>query len=479
MVKLKQVEVPTRSTEHFAHILGTQRMRELEATRRRFAQRLAGRTFWNVNTTAVGGGVAEMLQPLLGYAHGAGLDARWIVIQGNPDFFRITKRIHHALHGAEGDGSPLDGQARKSYEDTLRDNAEELCQLVRANDIVLLHDPQTVGLAQALRARGANLIWRCHIGTDRSSPEAEQGWNFLRPYLQEIPAYVFSRRTYVPECCDHGKSHIIRPSIDAFSVKNQEMDEAAVRAILVRAGLIENSASDTTRARHFVRSDGTPGTVERMADVVRSSHAPRLETPLIVQISRWDPLKDMLGVLRGFELLIENEPCIDAELVLAGPNVSAVTDDPEGAEVFNQVLEAWEALPATAKSRVHLANLPTDDIDENAAIVNALQRHAAIIVQKSLKEGFGLTVTEAMWKARPVIASAVGGIQDQIIDGIHGLLLKDPSDYSAFSSAMRKLLTDHGLAERLGRAAHERVRDEFLGPRHMSEYTRLLEHLNF
>jgi len=420
-----------------------------------------------------------MLQPLLGYAHGAGLDVRWIVIQGNPDFFRITKRIHHALHGAEGDGSPLDTQARRIYEDTLRENAKKLCPLVRANDIVLLHDPQTVGLAPALRARGVNLIWRCHIGTDRSSPEAEQGWDFLKPYLQDIPAYVFSRRTYVPECCDHGKSHIIRPSIDAFSVKNQEMDEKAVRAILVRAGLIEGSASKTLPAKHFVRSNGTPGSVERAADIVRSSRAPRFETPLIVQVSRWDPLKDMLGVMRGFELLIENETSIDAELVLAGPNVSAVTDDPEGAEVFNQVLEAWEALPAPAKDRVHLANLPTDDIEENAAIVNALQRHAAIVVQKSLQEGFGLTVTEAMWKGRPVIASAVGGIQDQIADDIHGLLLKDPADYSAFSSALHKLLTDPSFAERLGRAAHKRVRDEFLGPRHMAQYARLLETLDY
>ena len=205
---------------------------------------------------------------------------------------------------------------------------------------------------------------------------------------------------------------------------------------------------------------------------------PSWETPLVVQVSRWDQLKDPVGVLHGFAYLMGDGRSVDADLVLAGPKVAAVSDDPEDARVLKQATGAWRELPPAARDRIHLVSLPMDDVNENAAIVNALQRHATVIVQKSLHEGFGLTVTEAMWKRRPVVASAVGGIQDQIEDGMNGVLLKEPRDSSAFARALAGVLDDPQRAQRLGEAAHERVREHFLGVRHLLKYARLIEQLD-
>ncbi|HSJ96005.1 MAG TPA: glycosyltransferase, partial [Myxococcota bacterium] len=323
---------------------------------------------------------------------------------------------------------------------------------------------------------GARLVWRCHIGHDEPGREVERGWEFLLPYLASVSRYVFSRNAYVPARCDHGKARIIPPSIDAFSPKNQEIPELAVRTILVHTGLVEGPPPDP--ADHgFRRADGSPARVERCADVRRQGRAPTWDTPLVVQVSRWDPLKDMIGVMHGFARLLDGAAPANADLVLAGPNVRAVADDPEGAACYEAVEAAWRALPHGTRNRVHLASLPTSDVDENAAIVNALQRHAAVVVQKSLHEGFGLTVTEAMWKARPILASAVGGIQDQIEDGRHGLLLQDPTDLDAFAEALRHLLEDPARALRLGAAARERARERYLGVRHLIQYAELLREL--
>ncbi|MDH3686981.1 MAG: glycosyltransferase, partial [Myxococcales bacterium] len=224
-----------------------------------------------------------------------------------------------------------------------------------------------------------------------------------------------------------------------------------------------------------IRDDGSPGRVERRAEIVRLGRPPSWETPLIVQISRWDPLKDMKGVMLGFAKLCESDCPVRPELVLGGPDVRLVADDPEGAEVFESVVEAWRELPEGIRNRVHLASFPTDDVQENAAMVNALQRHAAIVVQKSLREGFGLTVAEAMWKGRPVIGSAVGGIQDQIEDGVSGILLKDPADLDDFAAKLCDLLCDPALLERVGSAAKARAQESFLGLDHLLKYAALLE----
>jgi trehalose synthase len=477
MSHLQGVHLDPQGLEIFEPIVGAAEVAEARRIAARMRERFAGRVLWNVNSTAVGGGVAEMLQSLLRYARGAGIDARWIVMRGDPEFFRLTKRIHHALHGSRGDGTPLDDAARQTYERVSADNARELAACVQAGDAVILHDPQTAGLAPHLVAAGAHVIWRCHIGNDLPGPEVERGWTFLAPYLEGVRTFVFSRRAYVPDFCDHGRAVVIQPSIDALHAKNRQLEERVVHSVLVHSGLVEGPPPEP-EDRTFTRSDGSPGRVERRADLVRLGRAPAWSTPLVAQISRWDPLKDFTGVLRGFALLADGAMPGDAHLVLAGPNVRAVADDPEGGAVYDAVVHAWRALPHSVRQRVHIASLPTADVEENAIIVNALQRHAAVVVQKSLHEGFGLTVTEAMWKGRAVIASAVGGIVDQIVDGVSGVLLRDPSDLDAFAKALAGLLEDPERARRMGQAAHERVRTHFLGVRHLTQYAELFEKLD-
>ncbi len=477
MAQLEEVRVGVRPLDQFSPLVPQEHMRQALKIAMRSRDALAKRVFWNVNSTAVGGGVAEMLPSLCAYARSIGIDTRWMVIQGDPEFFRVTKRIHHALHGSAGDGSALDERAREVYEATIRRNTPDLVALVRPGDVVLLHDPQTAGLARPLLQAGARVVWRCHIGIDVPNEEVERGWRFLAPYLEEVPIFVFTRKAYVPEICDHGKAVIIKPSIDVFSAKNQELTESAIRTILVHTGLVEGPPPEDSD-HGFRRDDGSPGRVARRAEVVRLGRAPKWDTPLIVQISRWDPLKDMKGVMLGFARLCESDCPIRPELVLGGPNVQGVADDPEGAEVFEDVVEAWRGLPDAIRDRIHLASLPTDDVQENAAIVNALQRHASVVVQKSLQEGFGLTVTEAMWKGRPVVASAVGGIQDQIEDGVSGVLLEDPEDLEAFAAALCDLLCDPERLAAMGQAAKARAQQQFLGLDHLLKYASLLERLD-
>lgn len=475
MLRPSEVHIEASSPEPFSRLLSQGAWREFQEALVESRARLAGRTSWNVNSTARGGGVAEMLASLLGYVRAEGVDTRWLVIEGTPDFFRLTKRLHHALHGSRGDGSPLDAEARALYEEVLRDNLEELLPLVRPGDVVILHDPQTAGLASALTSLGAHVAWRCHIGSDEVNDEVARGWSFLLPYLDTARLTVFSRAQYVPAPLA-GRSLVVRPSIDIFSVKNQDMKPDAVRSILAHAGLLLPVPGDGPPL--FQRRDGVAARVNRGADLLRHGPAPTPDMPLVVQVSRWDPLKDPLGVMCGFAAMVRSTPSIKAHLVLAGPSVTSVADDPEATATFDAVTAAWWRLPHAVRERVHLACLPMTDVEENAAIVNALQRHATVVVQKSLQEGFGLTVSEAMWKGRPVVASAVGGIQDQLVHGEHGLLVEDPRDLAGFASAVRTLLEDPALSERMGKAGHQRVLDEFTGVRHLTDYARLLERLD-
>ncbi len=467
-----EVRVPVQPLARFADLVDPAAGEDWSAAIRSAADALRGRVIWHVNATARGGGVAEMMGPLIGYARDAGADARWMVIAGTPEFFALTKRLHNRLHAHEGDGGPLGAAERRLYQGVLRENAAELAAVVRHGDVVVLHDPQTAGLAPSLRSRGAVVVWRCHIGyEDLRHPLVEEGWEFLRPSLEHAHATVFSREAYVPAFCRDRRVAIIRPAIDPFSPKNQEMAPDVVRAILVRGGLVEGVPDGVVCA--FQRDDGSPGRVDRGADILRLGRAPDPAAPLVVQVSRWDRLKDHLGVMRGFAGLEEAEAA-GAHLVLAGPSVMGVADDPEGPAVLAELTEAWRALPHASRRRVQIASLPMVDQGENAAMVNALQRHAAVIVQKSLREGFGLTVTEAMWKGRPVVASAVGGIVDQIDDGRDGVLLDDPADLDGLAAALRRLLGDPSEALRLGEAARERVRAESLGPRLLADYARLI-----
>ena len=223
-----------------------------------------------------------------------------------------------------------------------------------------------------------------------------------------------------------------------------------------------------------MRADGSPESVDRRAEMFETSRL-SYDDRVIAQISRWDRLKDAIGVLRAFSDHMADRT--DAHLLLAGPSGAEVADDPEGATEFAAVRDAWSGLPERVRRRVHLASLPMADVEENAAIVNALQRHTTVVIQKSLAEGFGLTVAEAMWKARPVVASRIGGIQDQIVDGRSGLLIDDLADLESFGNLTAALLLDPDRCRRLGDAAHMRIRDHFLGPHNLARYLDLIRHL--
>ena len=470
-MSLEDVTVTPLAPERFEQVLPSHGMQAFQETLRRGHELLSGRMFWNVNSTARGGGVAEMLRSLLGYVIGAGMHTRWVVVGGEPDFFQLTKRLHNRLHGYMGDGGPLGDAERAVYERITSAAAEELAARVRPDDVILLHDPQTAGMLPRLRETGAAVMWRAHIGLDLPNDLARDAWRFLLPYVKDAERLIFSRETYAWEGLDRDKIIVIPPSIDAFSPKNHAMGFTGITSVLRASGLAADGHHVTNAI--FERLDGSTGRVLRTATLIEESEM-RLDDPLVTQISRWDRLKDPLGVIAGFAEHVDhsNEP----HLLLAGPDVRAVADDPEGAEVLAECEAAWRALPDNIRKRVHLALLPMEDADENAIMVNALQRRSNVVVQKSLAEGFGLTVAEAMWKGSAVVASRVGGIQDQIEDGHTGMLV-EPDNLAAFGAAISHLLADPYRAERMGEAAQMEVRDHFLGPRHLGQYVKVLDEL--
>jgi len=454
-----EVHISPRPLEPLVQLLGPERVERLLQEGQGIRARLLGAAIWNINSTSAGGGVAEMLRSYLRYARGQNIHVRWLVLEAPPEFFRVTKRLHNGLLASRGDGSALGPEQAAIYEHAMAPNILTLDTLVRPGDVAICHDPQTAGLVPHLMKLGAKVVWRCHIGYEGQDEEVERGWAFLRPYLERVPMAVFTRAGYAPAWL-HGRRMVLSPNIDPFSAKNQPMDEATVRAILARVGLVDGPPGPGDPL--FTRDDGSTGRVDRLAEVLCLGPSPSWDTPLVVQVSRWDAMKDHAGVLDAFAHLVEPDVPRGAHLVLAGPRVDSVADDPEASRVFEEVERAWRALPEARRRAVHLAMLPMADLDENAAITNALQRHAAVVVQKSLREAFGLTVTEAMWKRRPVVASAVGGIQDQIRDGVDGLLLRSPTDLPEFARLLRLVLGDEALARRLGDSACERVREHFL-----------------
>ena len=471
---LREVNVAPLSPERFRSILDDQAWTAMEETLGMAAELLQGRVVWNVNSTPAGGGVAEMLQSFVAYARGAGIDMRWCVLNGTPEFFRITKRLHNFLHGHAGDGGELGAEEARVYDEVSRSNADELAAMVRPHDAVLLHDPQTAGLAPHLEQVSSALVWRCHVGAEQPNEYVHTAWDFLAPRIEHADASVFTRHAYVPGWIKSLRAGVIQPSIDAFSPKNEELDPDTVRAILTHVGLL-GGRQPADVVPTFTRMDGSPGRVDHVCDVISAGPPPSPDTPLVAQVSRWDRLKDPLGVMEGFAA--HDVDSTRAHLVLAGPSVTGVADDPEGAEVFDETLARWRQLPHFQRSRVHLASIPMISINENAVIVNALQRHATVVVQKSIQEGFGLTVAEAMWKSRAVVASAVGGIKDQIEDRSSGLLLGDPEDLDRFAKLLTELMHDAELRDTIGRSAHERVRSKFLLDRHARQYVDLLTEL--
>jgi trehalose synthase len=309
------------------------------------------------------------------------------------------------------------------------------------------------------------------VGADAVNAHTELAWAFLRPYLDDVDAYVFSRAAYAPDWADPRRTFVIPPSIDPFSAKNQPMSPADVEAVLHYVGLL--AGEPPAAVPTFTLEDGSISRINRHVDVLQTGPPPPANVPLVVQVSRWDPLKDMAGVMTAFA-----EQVASAHLLLVGPVVTGVADDPEGAATLDHCIEVWRRLPHEERSRIHLACLPMQDPIENAIIVNAVQRHASVVTQKSLAEGFGLTVAEAMWKGRPIVASAVGGIVDQIVSGEHGLLVDDPRDPVEFGQAVRRLLDDPAYAELLGENARQRATTDFLGDRHLEQYAQLFEQLD-
>lgn len=413
----------------YAPIVGTEAVEGLKAR----AEALRGRTVVNVNSTFAGGGVAELLKAIVPMMTALGLKADWKVITGDPGFFAVTKAFHNTLHGVPAEITP---EMLGIYEETNRRNAAEMDI---SGDYVFIHDPQPAMLVDF--RKGGLWVWRCHI--DISSPYAGV-WPYLAGFVRKYDATVVHMPEYARP--DLGiTQYIIPPSIDPLSEKNMDLTEDYVRGVL---------------AKYDIDPD----------------------TPIITQVSRFDRLKDPLGVFRAFKMVKDAVGTLDfrhmldrdgyavdvfravrqrslIQLVLVG---GSAADDPEGMRVYREVLRK-----SIADRNVHVLMLPPDAHRE----INAIQRGSTILIQKSLKEGFGLTVTEGMWKGKPVIGGRTGGISRQIVDGETGYLVGSVAEAA---EAMLHLLREPGERARLGAAAKEHVRRRYLVTRQVGDYLKLM-----
>jgi trehalose synthase len=401
------METPVLTLDQYAPLLGAAEIEEL----RTLAQSLEGSTVDMVNSTAVGGGVAEILNRLLPLMRELGLEARWQVMEGDADFFDVTKAFHNALHGGVWNG----GEAGFNvFRETNRRNRETIRLDGR---FVVIHDPQPAPFIEARsKENGSSWFWRCHIDLSHPDPAV---WNFLQPWVNQYDGSIFSspafaRQLPIPQ-------YLFYPSIDPLAEKNKELD---------------------------------PDFIER---VVTGYHIDP-DRPIITQISRFDRLKDPIGVIRAFRLV---KRYFDCQLVLAG---GGATDDPEGSQVLAEAQEE-----ANNDPDIHLLLLPSAAPLE----VNALQRASTIVVQKSLREGFGLTVAEALWKKKPVVASAVGGIPVQVIHKHTGLLAHS---VEGAAYQMRFLLSHPEIGKRLGEQGYEHVRENFLITGNVRRYLTMFLH---
>jgi trehalose synthase len=377
------------------------------------AAKLGGKVIQNINSTFTGGGVAEILSRMVPLLTQLGVDARWNVIKGDDAFFQVTKKFHNALHGRDERITPEDFAV---FQETTQKN---LGEMELSGDILFIHDPQPVGLIVRKKELGKKWIWRCHI--DVSHPN-EEVWNFVQPFVVQYDAAVFSAPSFSRELPI--RQFLISPSIDPLSDKNRELPPETIDSVLAKYGIPKDK-------------------------------------PIITQVSRFDYLKDPVGVIEAFEMAKKS---VDCRLVLAG---GTATDDPESDKVLAEVRER-----AGDNPDIHVLLIPPNSDIE----INALQSASTIIVQKSLREGFGLTVSEALWKAKPVIASAVGGIPLQVKNKLTGLL---SHGIPGTAYALRQLLTNPDYARSLGNNGREHVRHNFLITRHLKDYLLLflaLEH---
>ncbi|MCB4757424.1 MAG: glycosyltransferase [Elusimicrobia bacterium] len=371
---------------------------------RLIAKKLGGRVITNVNSTAVGGGVAEILNRMVPLLKELGIPARWDVIKGGDQFYGVTKKIHNALHGAPQELTEADVQC---YWDTQEMNLKDINLDA---DVVFIHDPQPAGLIRKKGEKGRHWVWRCHVDV---SSRNESVWNFLKPLVQQYDAAVFSAPAFSQKL--DIRQVMISPSIDPLSDKNKELEPEYIDTVLDRFGISKRKK-------------------------------------IITQVSRFDYLKDPVGVIEAFRLV---KPYVDCQLVLAG---GSATDDPEGAKVLAEVREK-----AGNDPDIFILELPpTSNLE-----INALQRASTIVLQKSLKEGFGLTVSEALWKGKPVIAGAVGGIPLQITHKYSGILTHTVQGTGYW---LKQLLQSPDYARKLGENGREHVRENFLLTRHLRDY---------
>ncbi|MBP8612647.1 MAG: glycosyltransferase [Candidatus Atribacteria bacterium] len=368
------------------------------------AKGLEGKIITNINSTAVGGGVAEILTRMVPLLRELGVDARWEVIKGDDRFFNITKKIHNALHGVD---VALSEEEVDYFLEVERENAENINL---EGDVVFVHDPQPIALVEKKAQLGNKWLWRCHI--DFSHPK-EWVWNFLRFYIEKYDAAVFSAPAFARALSIN--QILISPSIDPLSEKNRELNEEEINTVFGRFGI------DRSR-------------------------------PIVTQISRFDYLKDPVGVVEAYKLAKKR---VDCELILAG---GPATDDPEGEKVLSEVKER-----AAGDPDIFILLLPPGSDFE----INALQRGSTVILQKSLREGFGLTVAEALWKAKPVIASAVGGIPIQVTHKYSGILTNTIEGTAYW---IKQLIQTPEYAYNLGRNGREHIKNNFLITRHLRDY---------
>jgi trehalose synthase len=390
--------------EDYRPIVGAQVIDELLL----LADRVRHRSLQHINSTSVGGGVAEILSRMVPLLRDLGIDTRWDVIKGNQAFFAVTKAFHNALHGGD---ETISKEMIQVFRDTTEINLQDFDTF---GDVVMVHDPQPVGLITRRSVVGGRWLWRCHI--DISTPDPRI-WEFLRQFVSQYDGSVFSmpdfaQRLSIPQ-------FMVPPSIDPLSEKNRELSDAEVQAVVERYELDP-------------------------------------ERPILTQISRFDRLKDPLGVIQAYRLVRRHHDC---QLLLAG---GGATDDPEGQEVLQEVREA-----AGDDQDIHVLELPPfSDFD-----INALVRGSTVVIQKSIKEGFGLTVAEALWKRKPVIGGAVGGIKLQLLNGVTGFLVHSPE---GAANRITELLANRELRQAIGDAGHRYVRDNFLTTRHIRDYLLLM-----
>lgn len=368
---------------------------------RLLAERLKGKVVQHINSTSVGGGVAEILNRMVPLLNELGVDTRWDLIKGGERFFEATKKFHNALHGRPQEITQGD------FDIFTETSLKNIAEVNIYGDIVFIHDPQPIALVN--KKSNNKWIWRCHI--DVSNPN-QKVWKFLMDFIGNYDATVFSAPAFSQRIPI--RQFLIPPSIDPLSDKNKELPQEAVDSVLKKYGISRDK-------------------------------------PIITQISRFDRLKDPVGVIEAYKKV---KKYIDCQLVLAG---GTAADDPEGLEVIEEVKEKAEQ-----DRDIHVLLLPQNDIE-----VNALQRASTVIIQKSLKEGFGLTVAEALWKAKPVVASNVGGIPLQIKHKYSGLLCHS-IDGAAFS--IKQLLSSPEYAQKLGENGRENIRNNFLLTRHLRDY---------